>query len=324
MKLTNRAKIIKAILFYHLFRIRTPVYVGIKLTNRCNSNCVYCKSSGSGKEMSKKEIFNLMKDMKQTGTVAVCFTGGEPLLREDVDEIIQISLKQGFYTVIQTNGVLVPKKVKSLFGISKIKLSLDGPEKVHDSLRGKNSYKHVITAAELCQKHKIPIGFNTTVSGVNLNCAEYILDIARTYNAKVDFTPLITVPWRENDIRSIMPRKREFRIFFKKLINNKKYKEYIANSQRNLEYLSSYPDGESLNCYAGKLFCIIDMDGSLFPCPMREMEIRTLNISKPKFKSLFLELPEVNCNRCWCNSTLEFNLICDLNIRSMIRSLWLA
>ena len=94
MKLVNKIKITKAIIFYHLFRTKKPIYVDIKLTNRCNLNCQYCISTKfKNQELTKKEIFSLLTTLKKIGTIVVNFSGGEVLLRDDIDEIVKGCLK---------------------------------------------------------------------------------------------------------------------------------------------------------------------------------------------------------------------------------------
>ena len=299
MKLVNKIKITKAIIFYHLFRTKKPIYVDIKLTNRCNLNCQYCISTKfKNQELTKKEIFSLLTTLKKIGTIVVNFSGGEVLLRDDIDEIVNFSIKKRLNVIVKTNGILIPDKIDQLKNVSKIKLSLDGPEKIHNSLRGVNSFKKLINAVRICKKHKIPIGFNTTISKVNIAYVEFILKTAKKYGAKVDFSPLLSTSHN----KKLMPSEEEFKLFFKSLSQNKKYRKYIANSKQNLKSLFDYSGKRKIKCYAGKLCCRVNSDGKLHICPIVSDKHSDLSIRNSNFKSIFLKLPQIECKKyfsCW-------------------------
>ncbi len=304
MKFKNKIKVLKSIILYHLFNRRIPLYVYIKLTHKCNLQCKYCMSKlNYNYYLSKEEVFRLLDELKKSGTIKIIFSGGEALLRPDIEEIIQFAIKKGFEVFIKTNGVLIPPRIKQLKGVSKIILSFNGPEKIHDSLRGKGSFKKLIKAIEACNKNKIPIGFNTLVFKNNLDQINFMLEMAKRYNTKINFFPLQNAQGKEEQIKKIMPSKKEFKYFFKKLIENKKYKKYIANSKQDLKYLAFHKGLKNKKCYAGILCCSVSVDGAIFACPLLEENNSSIfNIKNISFKSAFQNLPKTKCKRyftCW-------------------------
>jgi len=85
----------------------------VALTQRCNLNCVYChhegecaQSNNGKKEITKEEIEDLLKVTSELGIRKVRFTGGEPLLRKDIVDIVQIASKYMDDVSISTNGTL--------------------------------------------------------------------------------------------------------------------------------------------------------------------------------------------------------------------------
>ena len=265
MRLTTRIKIIKALTAYHLFGIKTPLYVDIKITDRCNLKCPYCKSyKFMEKEMNKATILKIIDELNRLGTAVISINGGEPWAREDFEQILQYIIKKNIYVVVKTNGTFLIQKKDSLKGIGKIKLSLDGVKEIQDTLRGKGAFKKTIEAAEFCKKNKINMGFNTTVSKMNLNQIEFLLKTAKKYNAPIDFSPLINVVGREENITHNIPSKEEFSQFFGQLLKNKKYRKYISNSKKNLDYFrSDYINNKKIKCFAGKLFCRLNCDRTM-------------------------------------------------------------
>jgi cyclic pyranopterin phosphate synthase len=81
----------------------------ISITNRCNLNCLYCKKEGipeSSYEMTKEEILELINQARKFRVKKVKFTGGEPLIRKDLAEIIE-NIPKGIVKSISTNGLLL-------------------------------------------------------------------------------------------------------------------------------------------------------------------------------------------------------------------------
>jgi len=107
-----------------LFRVsilkhRRPITVNLEITYRCNSNCKYCpteklnekNSQEIKKEMTTEQIFSMIDELSGIGMKRLAIGGGEPLLREDIGEIINYAKQKKIFTFISTNGILLPKKL---------------------------------------------------------------------------------------------------------------------------------------------------------------------------------------------------------------------
>lgn len=135
-------------------------YLFWETTLRCNLNCLHCgsdctKESGV-KDMPIDDFVQVLDDIKERNPVknlTVCITGGEPLLRNDLELAGQQIIKRGFNWGIVTNGLLFSKqRFLSLLkaGLSSISFSLDGLESQHIYLRqNKASFKKVIEAIDI-------------------------------------------------------------------------------------------------------------------------------------------------------------------------------
>ena len=103
----------------------------ITLTNRCNVNCIYCHHDGmrsSKNEMTPDEIYKICQIAKRIGVRKIRLSGGEPLIRKDIVEIISKINSIGFNDIsITTNGILIEKYAKDLkeAGIDRVNVSLD-------------------------------------------------------------------------------------------------------------------------------------------------------------------------------------------------------
>jgi len=148
----------------------TPEYLGICVTNDCPNNCEFCsnKSAPKGKETSLEEIIKTVEFFKSKGISKVGLTGGEPLLRSDLPEIISEINKKDLFIALCTSGYgLSLQKAKELREASKLmlmKIGLDfGDEETND--RGKNRRGAFNDAVEAI-KNSLEVGFCVIVETV--------------------------------------------------------------------------------------------------------------------------------------------------------------
>lgn len=94
----------------------------VELTERCNNNCIHCyinlpanNLSVQKKELTTEELKSMLKEAAFLGCITVCFTGGEPLLRKDFEELYIFARKSGLKVFILTNATLITKRLAELF-----------------------------------------------------------------------------------------------------------------------------------------------------------------------------------------------------------------
>lgn len=120
---------------------RCPMYLSWNITYRCNARCIYCsayKKITKEKELTTNKVINIIKQAAKLGVCNITFTGGEPLLREDIITLINEAKKHNIHVSINTNGALLKKKAKELVdsGVDTIIISIDSYDpKTHDGIR---------------------------------------------------------------------------------------------------------------------------------------------------------------------------------------------
>jgi len=146
----------------------------VALTQRCNLNCIYCHHEGecsqadnSRKEISKDDVEDLLKVSKGLGIKKVRFTGGEPLVRKDVVDIVDIASRYMDDVSISTNGTLLSEKISDLkeAGISRFNITLNTlNEDTFKSITGKNKLQEVLEGIEKTYEEGVfPIKLNVVV-----------------------------------------------------------------------------------------------------------------------------------------------------------------
>lgn len=320
MNLRNKLVSLGSIIKTKFFLQRVPLIISWHLLDRCNRKCKYCNWwSMSSKELTTQEVFSIIGEMAKMRTQAIIFSGGEPLLREDIGQIIKYCHSKNIFAGLTSNGSLVPSKINEIRNLDLIKLSFDGPLEIHDLIRGEGSYNELMNAVKVAKENALKIALNTTLTKYNLDSIDFILGKAEELDIKVKFQVVNYVHAPGRDISFLFPEKRKYKDAVKKLIDLKRHNKYIINSFTALNYLYNWPHNIKLACYAGRLICCISSNGNLYPCTMMINKINTLNCLKSSFKEAFHSLPiKPLCNGCWCTSTLELNCLLDLNFDTIL------
>jgi len=307
------------ILWVKLFKRRLPFAVRLQLTNRCTLQCKYCTLWNSKvDELSTTQIRGIISQLALLRTKRISLSGGEPLLREDIAEIISFCREKGIYPEMNSNGTLVPQKIEKIRDLDFLKLSLDGPEEVHDFLRGEGSYRRVISAADSALKNKVNFGFSTTMTKHNINHLGYILDLAKKYDTIVAFQPLKNIYRGVKNVNDFSPGKDDFRKAVQTLINEKRGgNKCIRNTLSGLWHIYDWPIYSKLKCWAGYIFCIINANGDICPCDRINYELRLPNCLEVGVRNALEALPEHYCNGCGFCGALELNYIMELRINTL-------
>jgi 12,18-didecarboxysiroheme deacetylase len=168
---------------------KKPVMVW-NVTRRCNLKCVHCyaqaDASAAPNELTQAEGLALLDDLKTFGVPVVLFSGGEPLMRPDLFELVSHTVAAGMRAVISTNGTLITQelalRLKDL-GLSYVGISLDGIEPTHDRFRGKKgSFAAAMAGVRRCQEVGLKVGLRFTLNRANFQEVPAIFDLVEAYN----------------------------------------------------------------------------------------------------------------------------------------------
>jgi len=297
----------------------TPLIINWAITYKCNNQCNYCKVwQQNVPELPTGQVFKLIDLLHKKNTVLINFTGGEPLMRVDISDILSYVAKEGIGIVLSTNGLLLREKESVLDNVQLVKLSFDGPLNIHDGIRGKGSFAKVMQAIKIVKQSKARLLLCSVLSRYNLDSIDYILNMAKKLNSPIFFQPAT-----EKILGSFENNPAFFEInaycqAITKLLRLKKTKslgKYIANSATGLKYLYNWPDVEAIRCAAGLIFGHISADGYLMRCARNSnsCELEKLNVVNDFSKS-FGMLKNYKHVPCLCPGMLECNYLFDFNL----------
>lgn len=154
--------------------------ITIDVTTKCNLRCKHCRTNEIVHELSLDEVKTIVEKCKNFKPRGVFISGGEPLTRSDIADIIKETKKLAPVTILNTNSLLLTEeKLQELIdaGLNYIQVSLDGIEKYHDFIRGKGTYKKTIEKLKLISKYsdKIKLHISSVVSSINIDGMEELV-----------------------------------------------------------------------------------------------------------------------------------------------------
>ncbi len=293
-----------------LSRKRRPVFVGWALTERCNLRCRYCHvwEKKPAAELDTGQVTGIIRDLHEQGVRVIKFSGGEPLLRKDLGDIVAFSRSLGIHTSISTNGTLFPSRIGELKHLAGLGTSLDGPEDVHDAIRGTGTYRATLAAMEAALQERIPVKLTTVLSSANLDCWDHVLEVAERFDAQVTFQPATETVLFGTAPNPLIPEVGRYRQAIRTLLERKRTNRLISNSAAGLRHLYHWPDPRSIHCVGGKLLLRLDCRGHIQPCSRLPLREGAPDAMTHGVRYCLDRLPVVDCQRCWCGSVVDLNL----------------
>jgi len=161
-----------------------PVVV-FNCTRRCNLRCIHCYSASTSEahpdELTTREAAALLDDLADFGAPVVLFSGGEPLLRDDLADLVARARDKGLRAVVSTNGTLIDTRVARKLadaGTSYAGVSLDGLAEVNDAFRGVGgAFEKAVAGIRHCRDAGIKVGLRLTMTRENVDELPAVFDL---------------------------------------------------------------------------------------------------------------------------------------------------
>ena len=157
-------------------------------TRRCNLKCVHCYSHSKDLdykgEMSTEEAKRFIDGLAEFGVPVLLFSGGEPLLRKDLFELIAYTRGKGIRAVISTNGTLITEDTAKKLGdagLSYVGVSIDGLKTIHDKFRGVDgAFEKALAGIRASRKAGVKVGLRFTINKVNVADVPGVFNLLET------------------------------------------------------------------------------------------------------------------------------------------------
>lgn len=269
------------------------------LTRRCNAHCPFCfYLSREQTELEKAPELSLPEIEKMASSLGdllwLALSGGEIFLRRDLVQVVDVFYRRNRPALIllPTNGLLpevIYEKTAAILencrkSIVTVKLSLDGPEQVHDSLRGvPGAFQKTLATYELLaglveQYENFELGINTVFCAANQERMEEIIDFVSTLDAiKTHTVSLVRGQVRAKELKQVDQQKYlETVALLESNLKSKKAARYRFRGsrlkaaqdivQRRLIHRTRIEHQQVIPCTAGRLTLVVTETGNVYPC----------------------------------------------------------
>jgi MoaA/NifB/PqqE/SkfB family radical SAM enzyme len=276
-----------------------PVLLNFEVTMRCNAKCGFCDYWKTPAEAKHSEMSDFAEIARRFSPMLVTFTGGEPTLRKDLEEIVASVRKAVRYTYVQmiTHGAMLSlDRAKSLWdaGVDQFNISLDYLDERHDVARGIPglSAKILALVPEMKAAGIGSVRFNTVIKNDNLDQIMPIVERAAALGGGVNFSLYTDFKNGNGDYLLGEAHQRELENVVQQLLAYKQRKRgVITNSDYYLEQIPRYVRGEMTEpCRSGSTTIHIDPQGMVRRCPDFKPDGRWQD---------YKGYDPINCNACF-------------------------
>lgn len=258
---------------------KPPFWLLAELTYRCPLHCVFCSNpvdyARHGEELDTATWKRVLAEARALGAVQLGFSGGEPLLRPDLEALVSHARELGFYTNLITSGVgLTSARAKALraAGLDHIQLSFqDSSRELNDFLSSTKTFELKSRVAAIIKAEGYPMVLNCVMHRFNLPHVDRIIAMAEEMGA--DFLELANTQyygWAWLNRGALMPTVTELQAAEKTVDS---HRERLAGKMKILWVSPDYADAKPKPCMAGwgAVFMVVAPDGLAMPCHSARM-----------------------------------------------------
>ncbi len=299
---------------------RRPSLVSWNITRQCNLTCAHCyrdaQESPDAEELSTSQGLRLIEEIARAGFRVAIFSGGEPLMRRDLYQLLEHARAQDLRPVLGTNGTLITAEVARRLreaGLARAGISLDSADPdYHNRLRGSpTAWQRAVAGMEACLRADLSFQINTTVTQQNEEHLLEITDLARELGAKGHHVFFLVPAGRGRKIAEEMVEARRCEQLLEALLEKQREvdieikptcaPQFVRIAER-LGVETRFHSG----CLAGRTYCVITPNGEVQPCPylplgvgrVQQQSFEEIWEMAPVFHDLREARLEGACGRC--------------------------
>lgn len=272
------------------WRVVKPKNIEFEITTVCNYSCMHCycnAGSRSKAELKTEEIFNVIDQLIEAEIDVLDIVGGEPLIRDDLIDVLTYGHYNGLNMLINTNASLATKKkvkeIRKVVSKLSIGVSLDGPRaEIHEKIRGIGTFEKTYNGL----MNFIDAGFDVTilfaVNKINYYYIDEMIELAQRLGVNLYVDRFIPVGRGMINKELLLPSREMIESVSKSL------KNFLSKNTSLKLYIEENIFGEE-ECTAGKTHASILVDGNVVPCGhfRYRQEFYVGNVKKERFKNIW-------------------------------------
>ncbi|PXW99534.1 pyrroloquinoline quinone biosynthesis protein E [Sphaerotilus hippei] len=258
-----------------------PLWLLAEVTYRCPLHCVFCYNpidladTGRADELSTADWLRVLREARALGAVQCGFSGGEPLMREDLEDLIAEARRLGYYTNLLTSGVgLSPERAASLkaAGLDHVQLSFqDSTRELNDFLSHTKTFQLKQGVGELIKSHGWPMVMNVVIHRLNIDHIDRIIAMADALGAEyLELANSQYYSWAHLNRDHLLPTSEQIR---RAEAVTDAWREKVADRMKLFFVAPDYHEGQPKKCMNGwgNVFLTVTPDGTALPCHTAKM-----------------------------------------------------
>jgi pyrroloquinoline quinone biosynthesis protein E len=273
--------------------VSNPLALIAELTHRCPLHCVYCSNplelQSRANELSTEIWSRVFQEAAAAGVLQADFTGGEPLARPDIVELVRAARSSGLYVNLITSGLpLDETKLAALVaaGLDHVQLSFQGArEETANEISGTKSHAHKLRVLDGLKQHRVAVTLNFVIHRRNIDQLEDMLGIAESSSAtRIEFANVQYYGWAFANRENLLPTRAQL----DQSLNFIKREQERLQGRIRIEYVvpdyyAKYPKP----CMGGwgRKLMLITPSGDALPCHAAQV-IPSLSFENVKDRSL--------------------------------------
>ncbi|WP_127529258.1 pyrroloquinoline quinone biosynthesis protein PqqE [Paenibacillus kobensis] len=270
-----------------------PYALTAEVTHRCPLHCPYCSNPlelhRRENELSTNEWLRVLEQAADLGVAQVHFTGGEPLLRLDLELLVRRAREAELYVNLITSGVgLTEERIQKLAdaGLDSIQLSLQAAsEKLADSIAGFQAHELKRQAAQRIRSSGLPLHMNVVLHRANLHQIEEMIELCSEWGAqRLELANAQYYGWALRNVQQLLPRREQLQ---EAEAAYSRAQERFGDQIELIWILPDYYEEFPKPCMGGwgRLSLTVAPDGRVLPCTSAS-EIRSLSFENVKERDL--------------------------------------
>jgi pyrroloquinoline quinone biosynthesis protein E len=284
-----------------------PLWSVIELTYKCPLKCPWCSNpvdfNRYRNELDTEEWKEVLREGRRLGSLQLGFTGGEPMLRNDLEELVEEADRLGYYTNLITSGVgLNAQRLRALkqAGLKQVQLSIQAcDQELNERLVGIDVFAHKVEIARAIKAEGLPMVLNVPVSRYNIDQTEHLIDLAADLGVEyLEFANLQYYNWALLNRAELLPT-REQLARSEALV--KAARERLGKRLTIYFVVPDYYDSRPKACMNGwgSIHLTIAPDGTALPCQEARLikNIDFPNVREHSLEWIWKESPGFNAFR---------------------------
>jgi pyrroloquinoline quinone biosynthesis protein E len=281
-----------------------PLWLLLELTYRCPLHCVFCYNptefAKGGAELDTAQWLRVLREARALGAVQLGLSGGEPLVREDLETIVGAAHELGYYINLITSGIgMTEPRIRALkaAGLDHIQLSFqDSTREMNDFLSSTRTFELKAKVAALIRQYQYPMVLNVVLHRLNIDHVGEILEMAEALGAQyVELANTQYYGWAWLNREQLLPSRAQLE---RAEATTQRFRERVGGRMRIYFVVPDYFETRPKPCMngLGSVFLAIAPDGTAMPCHAARMlpGVDLPSVQESDIRSIWHDSPAFN------------------------------